>query len=532
MQHLLNILMKIKMKKHRYNSQIEEFNRLSSLLEGINNFVYKHRNVTYIEFDYYVVHDMILFSIEPNFDFEKLDHSVQHIKKSLPAVKRIFKKPIIFLKDTEDVLPVENTRIINQNTMLHLANHAQNIANITKKGIKPRKLLTRIYEDEYGLYENIIFCNYVDEIIRMVKKNRKILNSIFYTSNILRLNLLEKGNHINYFLALGKLHTGYIRDFNQYYNLSKEMLYELSMINKSIKPRLFRPVYKNNKKRNKKLALKKTNIFLKQKDYRMVYKTYKFLLGNQTKNQTEKESVDIDLLKRNYLMYVRILTIFAAGHFNFQTDEACKMNLELLNIDFSFKGWKLNIINNKKEELLLTITKDKTYRILLISFMNDINTLESYKMDKRLDEVVVVKHFDEDNIEGNDVYISVEDIDSFRRIQQIILRGMIYADTKRDICPFCGGKLEKDSYHDFYQCNECMIQIKENVCDETGESYFYTDSIPQKKHTINHADIEDEDKWFYRKQIESSLYFRNITKINENNEIICPICNKIHEKQF
>lgn len=516
------------MKKNIYDSQTEEYNRLSSLLEGINSFIERHQNVTYIEFDYYVVHDMILFSIEPDFDFGKLDQMIQHIKKSTRAIKRIFTKPIIFLKDTEDVLPVENTRIINQNTLQHLANHTQSISNITKKGVKPRKLLTRIYEDEYGLYENIIFCNFIDEIISIVNKNKKILNSIFYASNIMKFNLLEKGNHINYFLALGKLHTGYIRDFNQYFILSKEMLNELLLINKAIKPRLFKPIYKHNKKRNKKLALKKTNIFLKQKDYRMVYKTYKHLLSNKVKSKQELESIDFGLLKRNYLMYVRILTIFAAGHFNFKIDSNLRLNLKSLNIDLSFKDWKLNILNNKNEELLLTFTKDKVYRILLISNINETNKLERYKKDKRLNEVVVVSHLDDDYLESNDVYISMEDIDSFRRIQQIILRGMIYSDNKRDVCPFCGGKLKKNDLHDFYQCNDCMIQIKENVCEETKEPYFYTDNKLLNKHSINNVVFDDDDEWFIRKQIESSMYFRNITKINDQGEIICPHCNKIY----
>ncbi len=517
------------MKNKIYDPQTEEYNRLYSLLKGINKFIKKHKNVTYIEFDYYVVHDMILFSIEPDFDFDNLNNIIQHIKKSLPAIKRIFKKPIIFLKDTEDVLPVENARIINQNTLLHLANHTGYISNITKKGIKPRKLLTRIYEDEYGLYENIIFCNYIDDIISIIKRNRRILNSIYYANNIMRFNLLEKGNHINYFLALGKLHTGYIRDFNQYYIKSKEMLNELSSINKVIKSRLYRPIYKNNKKRNKKLRIKKTNIFLKQKDYRMVYKTYKNILNNRIEIKEEKEPINFDELKRNYLMYVRILTIFAAGHFNFQNDSEDKMSLSLLNITFTFKDWKLNILNNKNEELLLEFRKDEIYRILFISSFNEEKTVEEYKKDKRLNEVIIVNPFDDDYLNRNDVYISIEDVDSFRRIQQIILRGMIYSDNKREVCPFCGGLLIKDNYKEFYQCNDCMIQIKENICETTNKHYFYTDTSFKNVTISNNIDFYD-DKWFYRKQIESAMYFRNITKINEFGEIVCPYCNKIHKK--
>ncbi len=154
------------------------------------------------------------------------------------------------------MLPVENTRIINQNTLLHLANHSQYVSNIIKKGIKPRKLLTRIYEDDYSIYENIIFCNYIDEVLAIIKKNRRTLNSLLYASNIMKFNLLEKVNHVNYFLALGKLHTGYIRDFSRYFNLSKELLKELSHISQTINPRLYKPVYKKNLRRNRNLALK------------------------------------------------------------------------------------------------------------------------------------------------------------------------------------------------------------------------------------------------------------------------------------
>lgn len=510
--------------------KIEEYNRFSTLLEGIQDFVEKHQVLTYIEFDYYVVHDMTLFSIEPDFDFNKLEKAIHQIKKSIPATKRIFNKPIIVLKDTDDVLPVENARIINQNTLLHLANHSQYVSNITANGVKPRNLLTRIYEDDYSIYENIIFCNYIDEVLSLIKKNRRTLNSLLYASNIMRFNLLEKVNHVNYFLALGKLHTGYIRDFSQYFNLSKELLNELSSISLAINPRLNKAVYKKNHNRNKAMALKKTNIFLMQKDYHLVYKTYKYLLGNQVKIGETEDMIDFDLMRNNYLTYVQLLTIFSIGHFNFEINPQFKINLSSLDIPFSFKGWKLEVFNNNKKEILLYFTKDKTYKIAIVSNNYDIKTLNNYKKTYGVNEVVVANQFDEDYLERDDVYISMEDIDSFRRIQQIILKGMIYSDTLRDVCPFCGGKLVKDPYHSFYQCNECMTQIKEDKCKEFNKPFFYTDNAHLKKYVINKSDFKRDEYWYYEKQIESLMYFRNITKIDHRGEIICPHCNKIHEK--
>ena len=522
----------INMTTHIDKIKIDEYQRFSSLLEGIQKFVKKHQILTYIEFDYYVVHDMTLFTIEPEFDFAKLAKMIQHIKKTTPAIKRIFSKPIIVLKDTDDVLPVENARIINQGTLLHLANHGQYVSNITDKGVKPRKLLTRIYEDDYSIYENIIFCNYIDEILSLIKKNRRTLNSLLYASNIMRFNLLEKVNHVNYFLALGKLHTGYIRDFSQYFNLSKELLSELTLISQAINPRLHKPIYQKNLNRNQNLTLKKTNIFLMQKDYRQVYKTYKYLLGNQIKIEEDKSSFDFDLMRQNYLTYVQILTIFAVGHFNFEIDPHFKIDLNSLDVTFTFKGWKLDIFNNNKKEILLYFKKDKTYKMIIVNSDYDIKTFNNYKKDYGVNEVVVVNQYDEDYLERNELYISIEDIDSFRRIQQIILKGMIYSDSKRDVCPFCGGKLTKDPYKGFHQCNNCMTQIKESTCKETNKSYVSTDIAHLKKYMIKKSDFKHDEYWYYERQMESLMYFRNITKINRHGDIICPYCNKTHEKSL
>lgn len=509
--------------------QMEEYIRLSSLLEGIQKFVKKHQVMTYIEFDYYVVHDMTLFSIEPDFDFDLLDKTIQQVKKSTPAIKRIFSKPIIVLKDSDDVLPVENTRIINQGTLLHLANHGQYVSNITSKGIKPRKLLTRIYEDDYSIYENIIFCNFIDDVLSMIKRNRRTLNSLLYASNVMKFNLLEKVNHVNYFLALGKLHTGYIRDFSQYFNLSKTMLHELSLISHAIHPRLNKPIYQKNLTRNKHLSLKKTNIFLMQKDYRQIFKTYKFILGNQIKYDEQKEILDLDLLKDNYMMYVQILTIFSVGHFHFEINPQVKINLHSLDITFTYKDWKLDLFNNNHKEIILHFTKDKTYKIIMTGNVFDRKPFHYYKKNYDVDEVIVVSQFDQDqDHERDEVYISMEDIDSFRRIQQIILRGMIYSDTSRDICPFCGGKLHKDPYLGFYQCHDCMIQIKEKKCKETKKAFFYTENAHQKKYLIHKSDFKQDEYLTFDKQVESMLYFRNITKINHQGDIMCPYCNQVH----
>lgn len=513
-----------------YHSKIskEDYYRFSSLLQDIKMFVEKHPDMSYIEFDYFVVHDMTLFTVEPDLDFQELESTIHLIRKALSAIKRIFNKPIIILKDSEDVLPTENVRTINQNTLLHLANHCQYVSNITNRGIKPKKLLTRIYEDDYGIYENIIFCNLIDWIILYINKNRRILNNLLYSGNIIQYSFLEKVNHVNYFLALGKLHTGYIRNFSPYFSISKELLGNLSQISQAINTRLNKPVYQKNTKRNLNMGLKKTSIFLMQKDYRQVYKTYKHFLKNQIIVQEKETPIDYELLNQNYFIYVQILTIFAVGHFDFAVDSNTKITLNSLSVAATFREWELNIITNSKQEIFLNFFKERNYKIMILSNVNDFINIDEYKNKYNVDEVIVFTQFYEDYLKRDFVFISIEEVDSFRRIQQILLRGMIYSDTLRDRCPFCGEKLHKARYHDVYTCNFCMTQIKKNICPETNKTFFYTDIKNFKRRSINKPEYKGESDLYYKKQIDSAMYFRNITKITHKAETLCPYCNKVH----
>jgi hypothetical protein len=74
-----------------------------------------------------------------------------------------------------------------------------------------------------------------------------------------------------------------------------------------------------------------------------------------------------------------------------------------------------------------------------------------------------------------------------------------------------------------------MTQIKETVCPEVRRPFYYTDNAHLKKYAIHLSNFKHDEYWYYGKQVESSMYFRNITKINHEMDIICPYCNKIHE---
>lgn len=207
-----------------------ELHKLKEYYETIEEFMKANKKLSYVEFDYAVVHDLTLFTIDPDFSFEVLEANINAILKVIPAIKQIFAKPFIHLKDQSVILPTESVRIINNKTIQHISSHSELWSDVKENEVKPIKLLTRTYEDNYGIYENLFFCKVIDDILAFTRNNIRILKELIYTNQTIEINLLERVNHLNYFLTLGKLHTGYSRHFDSYYGESMQCLNKLQYI--------------------------------------------------------------------------------------------------------------------------------------------------------------------------------------------------------------------------------------------------------------------------------------------------------------
>ena len=508
--------------------------RLNGMLDDykcVGDFAGKTKRMNYVQFDYAVVHDLTLFMQDPDFDFDELEKRTDVILKALPAIKRIFAQPFIHLKEHDVIMPVEAVRIVNNATLNHIATHSELWTDVKNDEIKPEKLLTRTYEDNYGIYENLVFCNVVDEILAYARANIRFLRELIYANRTIEINLLERVNHLSYFLALGKLHIGYSKNFEAYYATASRCLNKLLFIVNGIVPRLKRPVYKNNKRRPASLKIRKTNILSMHKEYHQVYKLAKrFALDTAAplKDISEKE---LAALESEYALFCGALCIFSVGHFNFTCDESKDFDLRRPVLDFSFKDWRLGFkrINVGGLPLFtLDFDKDKSYRIALVPSLEEDTAALIARAKKAVaaDEYIACTPYEEC---GDDcVFIDITSIESFRRLQQIVLRGMIASDAARVDCPFCGGKLAVDGEKSsgggtVYACATCRTEICDSRCEEKGERFVYT--------TIAGLDRrpDGDGSWLYDRETEGRMYFRNITRLDDDGEPICPHCGKAHK---
>lgn len=511
-----------------YEQQLE-FARLKDYYDRLDRFMRENKRINYIEFDYSVVHKLTLFTIDPDFSFTILEDEINKILKTLPAIKQIFAKPFIHLKEQNIILPTEAVRIVDNNTLQHISSHSELWTDINENGIKPAKLLTRTYEDNYGIYENIVFCKTIDEIIAFCKSRLRILQELIYTNQTIEINLLERVNHLNYFLALGKLHTGYSRQFDSYYGEASQCLNKIELLLNTIVPRLKRPVYKKNKIKPKAIKVHKTNILSMHRDYHQIYKLAKYFSSHHYDNERLITEDDILALKKNYFDYTMILIIFSIGHFNFECDKESAITFSRLNMEFSYKKWKLLLKRRKIEKesaITIEIEKDISYKIVIIPsiFKGNNELLSNIKNSITADEYIIGSPYEDLDY----VNLSMTSIESFRRIQQIILRGMIFSDVKRNDCPFCDHSLainieKSQPNRPVYECNSCRTSIEYAYCDKYKKTYSYT-----RISGLNKANLSG-DEWLYKRKREAAMFFRNITKINDALEIICPFCNSIHK---
>jgi len=474
------------------------------------SFAEEHPELTEDEFYGSLSGEIGLFSTGEDFDFASLQAMLSAVKKVLPSVKRIFRKPIIELAEEDRIVPVEAAGRIDSKSVAHLASHPELWDKIENGELTPRQLLSKTYKDNYVFYENLVVVSFVDQVLSYIRKRKQNLRNLLYSSHSFNVNLLDRDNHPNYYKGLEKLQGGYLNNFKDFADNAIAAQDELKAVEDSISLYLNRPVYRYCHKVHKKLPLHKTNILGMQKDYHRVYAAYRNLFSVK-KNRTVYTRSEEDE-KEGYPAFVKALLIFSLLNYGFTADPEQKICLENLHLAFDFRGTALSVEEKQDGNLLLNFSKDRTYGILLV--LN-----EKGEKDPSARRALPVGPYEKDGV----LFLSSDDIESFRRLQQVFLSGIVNAADSFASCPFCGEEMRFDKRSGEYFCPSCRETIKKKTCPETGKEYYET--------AIRHYRLSmysGDDPYEKKRSLEALYRFRNITPVGENGELLCPYCRKEH----
>lgn len=272
------------------------------------------------------------------------------ILKDVKYLPHIFYRPKLHLKQVEEIRPASIVTRIGSESIRHLASHSEHWKGIKANGLIPERLLARILEDNYAIYENIAAKTIVDRLYALEKKEKEDTIDCKMNFNLSE-SYSQGGERQNFFDAINFLFKGFE---NSESSTTQKLIEETLEVINSILDYLSKckstNLYRHIKKEKEiKGSLKKTNIFMMDNYYKKVYQLWE-LLG---KHEEISQILEIKELKDEYLLYVELIILFCLNYMGFKPENESETILseKLFNhCCFKFQDWKITL-NAEKAKL-------------------------------------------------------------------------------------------------------------------------------------------------------------------------------------
>ncbi len=301
---------------------------------------------------------------------------IDTIEKIIPYIDAIVRNPKKYIVQEEELMPVEKTKKITQDTIKHLAKHTSLIQDIDEDGsVKPLKLLNVFKEETIDLYEN----RFIYSLIVNVKifLNNQLENGDFSLSS----KYVKTVNYIG--------HT-YLSNENVKYNLEIKTEYhgleDEQIKAKATLDRVHRMVDIFNEFLHLpsirelegtlpvRSPIRKTNVILKDKNFKKALELWEYVEKYDAKDSTKlvesiKEEESFDLIEKmkigSYIQYYASENL-TKKEVNLNKDFSMNQLKRLVELfvnedDLNEKDFK-NLLNNefkearaKKEEIYMNI---------------------------------------------------------------------------------------------------------------------------------------------------------------------------------
>lgn len=119
------------------------------------------------------------YSLNNKFVHRVIDNEwVNKIADAIPALDTIVNNPRRYMKREEEVVPIEKARIVDSNSVKHLAAHTNLINNINADGtVMPKQILSPYNEESLELYENRFVKTVIKRLTQFVDRRYMLLGT-------------------------------------------------------------------------------------------------------------------------------------------------------------------------------------------------------------------------------------------------------------------------------------------------------------------------------------------------------------------
>ena len=223
---------------------------------------------------------------------------VEKVHEAIPYLDNIIRNPRRFIVQEEDIVPIEKTKKVTEESIKHLAQHTSLIQEIDKEGVvKPLKLLNIYKEETIDLYENRFIYSLISNLYvflqnQLVYKDEESSSKEVRTVNY-EATTKFKNEDITVSLSLKALNYETLTGSGENMEELKTKLEHIRDVLDDFKSSQFMKAMMN--ATPVRSPIRKTNVILKDQNFIIALRLWEFLESFQIEAPIKKYKESLDL---------------------------------------------------------------------------------------------------------------------------------------------------------------------------------------------------------------------------------------------
>ena len=234
------------------------------------------------------------------------------VEEGIESIFNIVDKPRRFIATSEEVVPVALAKKITADSVRHLSQNTQFIASNEAGEIQPTRILNVTTEESYDLYENRFVYHLIQRLFAFVDKRTDI---IFWSTGDETCNVMSMESkiddayeEISYKVEMTiKNRQSYVENDTDNMDLFK-IIDRVRRLSRTLRASSFCDIMNGCAKVRS--PIQRTNLMMKDPDYRACYKLWQFIEGYDEVGYTIEEQDSALQFDEEYLlqMYINMIT--------------------------------------------------------------------------------------------------------------------------------------------------------------------------------------------------------------------------------
>ena len=239
------------------------------------------------------------------------------VEEGIESIFNIVDKPRRFIKSTEEVVPVALAKKITADSVRHLSQNTQFIAANAAGEIQPTRILTVTTEESYDLYENRFVYHLIQRLFAFVDKRTDI---IFWSTGDETCNVMSMESkvddayeEISYKVEMTiKNRQSFAENDTDHMELFKR-IDRVRRMSRTLRQSSFCEIMNGCARVYS--PIQRTNLMMKDPDYRKCYQLWQFIEGYDEVGYTIEEQdsalqFDEEYLLQMYINFITNYTVF------------------------------------------------------------------------------------------------------------------------------------------------------------------------------------------------------------------------------